>query len=282
MVASWNGLAIAALAEAGALFGEPSWVDAAVGAADVLLAVHLGAAGGDRLCRTSRDGSAGRNDGVLDDYAGVAEGFLALFQVTGDNEWLTVAGALIDLAVGHFADGAGGFFDTADDAPPLVRRPRDPSDNAEPSGWLAIANAALTYSALTGELRYRTVAEEALGVVSGLGGRAPRAVGWGLATASALLAGPLEIAVVGESGAADTVLMHRTALGSTSPGAVVAVGHGGDVPLLRDRPMIDGKATAYVCRGFVCQRPEISAEALAGQVNTHPGLSHLLGQSAEI
>lgn len=74
VVAAWNGLAIAALAEAGALLGEPDWIEAAVAAADLLLAVHLGAHDDDRLCRTSRDGRAGANDGVLDDYGSVAEG----------------------------------------------------------------------------------------------------------------------------------------------------------------------------------------------------------------
>ncbi len=94
VVAAWNGLAIAALAEAGALLDEPSWVEAAIGAADLLVAVHLGAHDDDRLCRTSRDGRAGGNVGVLDDYGSVAEGLLALYQVTGDDEWLAFAGIL--------------------------------------------------------------------------------------------------------------------------------------------------------------------------------------------
>ena len=92
---------------------------------------------------------------MLDDYGSVAEGLLALYQVTGDEEWLAFAGILLDVAVQHFADGDGGFFDTADDAPALIQRPRDPSDNAEPSGWFAVANACLTYSALTGVVEYR-------------------------------------------------------------------------------------------------------------------------------
>jgi uncharacterized protein YyaL (SSP411 family) len=270
VVAEWNGLAIAALADAGALFDEPGWIAAAVTAAEVITSVHLGASRPGRLSRTSRDGHPGRNDGVLSDYGGVAEGFIVLFQATGDARWLEGAGQLIDVAIDHFGDGDGGFFDTADDAQVLVRRPRDPADSAEPSGWFAIANACVSYSALTGQPSYRSVAERALGVATLAAQRSPRAAGSGLSTASALLAGPLEIAVVGEPGAADTAALRRIAFGSTSPGAVIAVGLGGEVPLLRDRPLVDGGAAAYVCQGFVCQRPETSAQALAQLVQTHP------------
>ncbi len=266
VVAAWNGLAIAALAEAGALLDEPRWVDAAAGAADLLIAVHLGAADDDRLCRTSRDGRAGASAGVLDDYGSVAEGLQALYQATGDEEWLAFAGILLDVAVQHFGDGDGGFFDTADDAPSLIQRPRDPSDNAEPSGWLAVANACLTQSALTGVVEYRTVAERALGVVATLAPRAPRAVGWGLAAAAALVAGPLEVAVVTPAdGDVDGDRWWRTAMLGTSPGMVVACGaeHGTDVPLLRDRPAIAGRPTAYLCRGFVCDAPITTLAELA-------------------
>ena len=278
VVAEWNGLAIAALADAGALFDEPGWIAAAVTAAEVITSVHLGASRPGRLSRTSRDGHPGRNDGVLSDYGGVAEGFIALFQATGDARWLEGAGQLIDVAIDHFGDGDGGFFDTADDAQVLVRRPRDPADSAEPSGWFAIANACVSYSALTGQPSYRSVAERALGVATLAAQRSPRAAGSGLSTASALLAGPLEIAVVGEPGAADTAALRRIAFGSTSPGAVIAVGLGGEVPLLRDRPLVDGGAAAYVCQGFVCQRPETSAQALAQLVQTHPAFLPTIGQ----
>ena len=268
VVAAWNGLAIAALAEAGALLDEPAWVEAALQAADLMIAVHLGAKDDDRLCRTSRDGRAGNNDGVLDDYGSLAEGLLQLYMVTGDDEWLAFAGILLDVAIQHFADGSGGFFDTADDAPALVQRPRDPADNAEPSGWFAVANAALTYSALTGLDEYRTVAEQALGVVTPLVSRAPRAVGWGLAAATALAAGPLEIAVVGEPPVLGP--MRRVALMATSPGAVLALGTGDPeadgVPLLRDRVLRDGLPTAYVCRRFACEAPTTDLVELAGRI----------------
>ncbi|MCP4893863.1 MAG: thioredoxin domain-containing protein, partial [Actinomycetales bacterium] len=233
IVAAWNGMAIAALAEAGQLLDEPSWVEAATAAGDLLIAVHLGAAGNDRLCRTSRGGRPGSNLGVLNDYAGVAEGLLVLHQVTGEAAWLDLAGTLLDVAVRHFGDAEGGFFDTADDAPALVRRPKDPADGAEPSGWLAAAHALIGYAALTGSGKYRDVAERSLGVLTHLFDRAPRAVGWGLAAASAMIAGPLEVAVV-DAGDGGGKALVDVAWRSVLPGTVVVWGAGDDEqPLLR-------------------------------------------------
>ncbi len=255
IVAAWNGMAIAALAEAGQLLDEPSWVEAAIAAGDLLIAVHLGAAGNDRLCRTSRAGRPGSNLGVLSDYAGVAEGLVVLHQVTGEAAWLDLAGTLLDVAVRHFGDAGGGFFDTADDAPALVRRPKDPADGAEPSGWLAAAHALIGYAALTGSGEHRKVAERSLGILAHLFDRAPRAVGWGLAAASAMIAGPLEVAVIdaGDGGGKDLV---DVAWRSVLPGTVVVWGAGDDEqPLLHDRSMVDGVPTAYVCRDFVCDAP---------------------------
>ena len=133
VVAAWNGLAIAALAEAGLLLGEPEFVAAARGVAGLLDRVHL--ADG-RLARTSRDGVAGPSAGVLEDYACVAEGFLALSGVTGEARWVTLAGQLLDIALDRFGDGSGGFYDTADDGETLVYRPADPADGPTPSGAL--------------------------------------------------------------------------------------------------------------------------------------------------
>ena len=265
VVAAWNGLAIAALAEAGALLDEPEWIEAARTAADLLLTVHLGVDDeGDRLVRTSRDGRPGDTDGVLEDYADVAEGFLALYSVTGEDEWLAFAGVLLDVVLAHFRDGHGGFFDTADDAEQLVRRPRDPSDNAAPSGWLAAAQALLTYASLTGIAEHREAAEQALGVVTEFAERAPRAVGWGLAAAEGLVDGPREIAVIGESGDPRTGDLHRLALLSTAPGAAVAVGPpGSSVPVLRDRSLINGAPAVYICRHFTCDAPLTSPEEAA-------------------
>ncbi|GAB2703735.1 thioredoxin domain-containing protein [Kitasatospora kifunensis] len=276
VVAAWNGLAIAALAECAALLDRPDLLAAAERAADLLLSVHLTSHG--RLLRTSRDGRAGANAGVLEDYADVAEGFLALYAVTGEAEWLGLAGGLLDTVLKHFADEtSGSLYDTADDAEELIRRPQDPTDNATPSGWTAAAQALLTYAAYTGSERHRTAAERALGVVGALAGQAPRFIGWGLAAAEALLDGPREVAVVGAADDPRTAALHRVALLATAPGAVVALGApnleaagleaaGQEVPLLAGRPLLGGEPAAYVCRHFACQAPTADPAALAEQL----------------
>ncbi|MER6396568.1 thioredoxin domain-containing protein [Kitasatospora sp. NPDC001603] len=264
VVAAWNGLAVAALAETGALLERPDLVEAAERAADLLLAVHLTPDG--RLLRTSRDGRAGAHAGVLEDYADTAEGFLALYAVTGEAEWLELAGGLLDTVLKHFADEASGaLYDTADDAEELIRRPQDPTDNATPSGWTAAAGALLTYAAYTGSARHRTAAERALGIVGALAGRAPRFIGWGLAVAEALVDGPREVAVVGPAGDPATAALHRAALLGTAPGAVVAVGapDADEVPLLADRPLVGGAPAAYICRHFACDAPTTDPAVLA-------------------
>jgi len=269
VVAAWNGLAIAALAEAGALLDRPDLVAAATGAADLVLRLHVVHG---RLRRVSRDGAVGAPDGVLEDYADLAEGLLALVAVTGDPRWLGRAGALLDTVLERFADGTGGFYDTADDRVDLalsaLRRQQDPTDNATPAGWSAAAGALLTYAAYTGSAVHRDAAEAALGVYGRLADHA-RFAGWGLAVAEALLDGPREVAVVGPAGDPATQAMHLVALRGTAPGAAVALGdpdaatgeHA--VPLLADRPLVDGRPTAYVCRHFVCSAPTTDLDALA-------------------
>ncbi len=115
---------------------------------------------------------------------------------SGDRRWLDRAESLLDVALAHFADGAGGFFDTADDAERLVRRPRDPTDGATPAGSSALAQALVTSAALTADTERRDVAERALGGVAPIVERQPRFAGWSAAAAEALLAGPVEVAVV--------------------------------------------------------------------------------------
>ncbi|MEU3487674.1 thioredoxin domain-containing protein [Streptomyces massasporeus] len=264
VVAAWNGLAIAALAETGAYFDRPDLVEAAVAAADLLVRLHLDEQA--RLTRTSKDGHAGANAGVLEDYADVAEGFLALAPVTGEGVWLEFAGFLLDHVLARFADPeSGSLYDTASDAERLIRRPQDPTDNAAPSGWTAAANALLSYAAHTGSEPHRTAAERALGVVKALGPRVPRFIGWGLAAAEAVLDGPREVAVVGPAlDDAGTRALHRTALLGTAPGAVVAVGAPGseEFPLLADRPLVGGEPAAYVCRNFTCDAPTTEPDRL--------------------
>ncbi|MFD7788719.1 thioredoxin domain-containing protein [Streptomyces nojiriensis] len=271
IVAAWNGLAIAALAECGAYFERPDLVERATEAADLLVRVHMD--GRARLSRTSKDGQVGANDGVLEDYGDVAEGFLALASVTGEGVWLEFAGFLADLVLDRFTAEDGSLYDTAHDAEKLIRRPQDPTDTAAPSGWTAAAGALLSYAAHTGSQAHRTAAERALGVVHALGPRVPRFIGHGLSVAEALLDGPREVAVVGHPEDPALALLHRTALLGTAPGAVVAVGlpgaedgDGGEFPLLAERTRVRDLPTAYVCRHFVCARPTTDPVELAEQL----------------
>jgi hypothetical protein len=267
VVAAWNGLAISALAECGLLLGRPEFIEAATDAAVLLTDVHL--AGG-RLIRTSRDGiPATEAAGVLEDYACVAAGFLTLSGVTGQPRWMTGAGELLDTALAAFGDGAGGFYDTAADGEALIFRPAEPADNATPSGAFAVADALLSYSALTGSARHREAAAAALGVLPVIAARYPRAAGEGLAVAEAWLAGPAEIAVVGGPQDERTRALHETALHAATPGAVLALGDGTEpvdaqagVPLLAGRGLVDGAPAAYVCRHFTCQAPVTTPQQL--------------------
>ncbi|MEF2528011.1 MULTISPECIES: thioredoxin domain-containing protein [Streptomyces] len=284
VVAAWNGLAVAALAECGAYFARPDLIERATEAADLLVRVHFRAEDGrvPRLARTSKDGQVGANAGVLEDYGDVAEGFLALAAVTGEGVWLEFAGFLLDLVLDRFTAEDGSLFDTAHDAERLIRRPQDPTDTAAPSGWTAAAGALLSYAAHTGSEAHRTAAERALGVVRALGPRAPRFIGHGLAVAEALLDGPREVAVVGRADDPARAELHRTALLATAPGAVVAVGEPaaeeggpgaaeGEFPLLAGRTPVEGRAAAYVCRHFVCARPATDPAELAAQLGRPAG-----------
>jgi uncharacterized protein len=297
VVAAWNGLAVAALAEAGLLFARPDFIAAATGAAELLIGVHLDA---DRLTRTSRDGLASGTPGVLDDYGCVAAGLIALAGVTTASDsaarWLALAGELLGTVLARFGTGTGGFYDTADDSERLIYRPSDVADGPSPSGTFAAADALLSYGALTGSADHREAAVAALAAVPALAGRYPRAAGAGLAVAEAVLSGPVEIAVVGPPTRLRDEL-HQTALAAAPPGAVIACsdvtrpdaassvagGNGaGDargagsraaatdsgrsdgavIPLLQGRGPVDGKPAAYVCRNFTCRAPVTDAAEL--------------------
>jgi uncharacterized protein len=274
VVAAWNGMAIGALAEAGVLFNRPDLVAAATEAAELLLSVHYSppkesspVVGTARILRTSKDGVAGPSAGLLEDYACVAAGLLKLSGVTGESRMATAAGALLETVITAFADGNGGFYDTADHGEPLIFRPADPTDNATPSGAFAAADALLSYGALTGQERFRDAAVAALKVLPPIAAKYPRAGGMGLSVAEALLSGPAEIAIVGPDGDPRTADLLRAAMHVAPPGAVFALGSGSEaagkaVPLLAARPLVSGGPAAYVCRGFTCRAPVTTPAAL--------------------
>ncbi|HEU5269825.1 MAG TPA: thioredoxin domain-containing protein [Jatrophihabitans sp.] len=259
VITAWNGLAIAGLAEAGALLGEPRYLAAAERCAELLHRLHWVDG---RLRRSSKDGTVGAAVAVAEDYGDLAEGLLALHQATGEPRWLAWAGELLAVALAHFTAPDGGFFDTADDAEQLFSRPRDSSDNAAPSGQSALIGALIGYAALTGRPEFREAADRALAGSGELAVREPRFAGWALACAEAALAGPLQVAVVGTGEPA--AALAEVARQSLSPGLVLVAGDpdAPGVPLLADRPLVADQPAAYVCRGFVCDRPVTSTADL--------------------
>ncbi len=264
VVAAWNGLAISGLVAAGTLLDAPELVDAAVRCGEFLAGVHLQDG---RLLRVSRDGVAGAHVGVLEDHGCLATGFVALACATGDGVWLERAGELLDAVLEHFAADDGGFHDTADDAERLLVRPRDPSDNASPSGHSSVIHALLGYAALTGSGHHREAAERALLVSRRLADSSPRFASWSLAAAETALDGPVEVAVVGAEGPQRDRL-ERASRHHAPIGSVVVAAEPGEsaIPLLADREIVGGQPTAYVCRNLVCQRPVTTVEDLVAQL----------------
>jgi uncharacterized protein len=262
VVAAWNGLAITALARAGVVLDRPEYVEAAVAAAELVREIHLDQAG--ILRRTSRDGVAGGAHGVLEDYAAYAQACLTLLGVTGDAGWLDLARTLLDRVLDQFvADGT--FFDTAGDAEALVWRPQDATDNASPAGVSLAAEAFSTLASVTGSARYEAAAEQALQLSAAIAARAPRFAGRALAVAETIAAGPLEIAIVGESPALVAVALKAAPWGTALASGPVD----SNVPLLAGRGLVGGKAAAFVCRKFTCRLPVVLPEDLRREL-THP------------
>jgi uncharacterized protein YyaL (SSP411 family) len=268
VVTEWNGMAITALAEAGAVLGRPEWISAATAAAELILEIHLVDG---RLRRSSRDGAVGTAAGVLADHAWLAEGLLTLHQVTGADRWRHAALPVLELAQQYFADPdhAGSWFDTAADAEVLFRRPANFTDNATPAGASALAAALVTASALTGSAAYRAVAEASVARAGGVSAKAPQAAGHWLSAAEALAHGPMQIAVIGAAGDAARAALEAQARWAAPGGAVVLAGEpGSEHPMLAGRDLVAGVAAAYVCHGFICDRPVTCAEDLQAQLRT--------------
>jgi uncharacterized protein YyaL (SSP411 family) len=262
-------MAITALAEAGGVFRRPEWIAAAVAAAELMLGTHLVDG---RLRRSSRDGVVGTAAGVLADHAWLVEGLLALHQVTGADRWRDAALPLLELAEQHFADPehTGAWFDTASDAEALFRRPANFTDNATPAGASAMAGALLTASALTGSEAYRAAAEASVARAGVVPAKAPQAAGHWLTVAEALAHGPVQVAVIGAAGDAARAALENRARWAAPGGAVVLAGEpGAEHPVLAGRDLVSGVAAAYVCHGFVCDRPVTSPDEVQAQLRTH-------------
>jgi hypothetical protein len=273
-LAAWNGLAIRALADA----REPRFVDAAVAAADQILGGLRRPDG--RLGRSWKDGRS-TGEGVLEDYANLADGLLALYQATFDERWFTAARDLADAILAHFGDPSGGFFDTADDHETLVTRPKDVQDNAVPSGGSMAATVLLRLAALTGESRYREAADAAIATVTPYVARYPTGFANWLSAAHLAVEGSDELAIVGDP--ADDATQELMVAGVEAArvagrNLVVAVSTDPDasaVPLLDGRTMIDGRPTAYLCRNFACRLPVTDPAALAAEFRASPSMPFL-------
>jgi uncharacterized protein YyaL (SSP411 family) len=268
-LAAWNGLAIGALADAARLLSGAEgdrYRAAAIAAADTILTGLRRPDG--RLGRSWKDGRA-TGEGVLEDYADLADGLLALYEATFDERWVVTARELADAILDHFTDPAGGFFDTADDHETLVIRPKDPQDNATPAGGSMATLVLVRLAALTGEARYRTATDRALATVASFVERYPTGFANWLSAAQLAVDGIVELAIVGDPVAPATIALLETARAGGRADLVIAVSADPEssvVPLLAGRTAIDGRPTAYVCRGFTCRLPVTEPAALRDQL----------------
>jgi len=265
VLTAWNGLAIAAFADAAAAFEEPHFADVAARAADLILS-RVRAADG-RLSRSWKDRRAVAA-GTLEDYTHLSDGLLALYQSTFDERWFAAARDLADQVLAHFADPAGGFFDTADDHEALITRPKGLQDNAIPSGGAMAVEVLLRLAAFTGEGKYRSAAEAALRGVVAYIRRYPTGFAQWLNALVFATGDVVEIAIASEPRSPEARGLLSVVRTGYRPLSVVAAGKPGAVPLLDERPLRDGHATAYVCRNFACRAPVTEPADLAAQLTS--------------
>ena len=274
IMTDWNGLMIGSLARASRVFDEPAWLDAAADSMGFILdALHEDG----RLLHTFKDGRA-RFNGYLDDYAFTVAALLDLYEATFDPAWFARATSLMDTTIERFWDPeGGGFFFTSDDHETLIVRSKNPYDNAIPSGNAVSVQNLLRLAAFTGRNAYRDRARQTLSLFTDYMGTAPGGFGQLLCGLSWYLDAPVEIALVGAREDAATRAMLDLIDRRFLPNKVVALhdptrdDHATPelIPLLANRPQINGATTAYVCERFVCRQP----------VNTVDGLAALLTKS---
>ena len=266
VITSWNGLMLAAFADAAKILDRADYLEAARRNARFMLSELRTDEG--RLRRTWKDGRASLN-GYFEDYSYLAEGLLALYEASFEPEWFVAARDLIELMVARFADGDGGFFDTSDDHETLIARPKNVQDNATPSGSAIATGVLLRLASLTGQLEYADIAEQAFRQVVGRMEKHPTAFGQWLSALEYHFGEPREVAIVGDPEADDARELLAVIFEDFRPNMVVAAGEENDissVPLLSGRPRIDGRASAYVCRNFTCNFPVTVAEDLRRQL----------------
>ena len=259
VLAAWNGLAIAAFAEAGRVLGEPRYIEAAVGAAEFVLgSMRVGG----RLARSWRAGTAG-GPGFSDDHAAMAAACLALWETTFEPRWVESALELGRQVVSLFADERGGFFQSAADAGTPLARPKDLFDNAVPSGNSLAADVLQRLALLTGDAELERSGVSALRAVRDLAERAPTGFGTALGALDLYLGPTRELAVVGSEAERRPLL--EVAWGAFRPRLVLGAAEAGQAPI----PLLEGRsrAGAYVCERFACRLPVTTPDELAAQLS---------------
>jgi uncharacterized protein len=256
VIASWNGLALAAIAEAARRLDRADLRSAALELGEFVLGPL--STGDGRLFRTWRDGRA-HTTGFLEDYADVANGLYELHVASGDARWLHESHRLAMLAAELFADDDhGGFFHTPADGERLVNRKKELDDNPTPSGNSMLASVLLRLSRIYGDDGLERLALGVLRLAGPMAARAPSAFGQLLSALDFHLSPPRELAIVGSP--EDEVA--RAALAPFDPTAVVAFGPADGVPLLEGKGYVGGRPAVYVCERFVCRAPVTDAAAL--------------------
>jgi uncharacterized protein YyaL (SSP411 family) len=262
VVASWNGLLLAALAEAGRRLRRDDWLDAGRRLAEFLLGTMSDEQG--RLHRTWRDGRTGA-PGFLPDYADVANGLLEFHAATGELRWLEEANRLAGVAVELFADDErGGFFLSAGEA--LVARRKDLEDQPTPSGNSMLAWVLLRLARIYGDGEAERLAVSVFRLIHKAAARVPLAFGWALAALDLHFSPPRELAIVGP---ADSEAA-RSAMSGFDPRAVVAFGPTEQVPLLAGKGLVDGRPAVYLCESFACRAPLTDPAEIANAVSMDP------------
>jgi uncharacterized protein YyaL (SSP411 family) len=266
ILASWNGLMLRAVAEAARVLDPNRYRNLAVANGEFLFREMVRDG---RVFRSHKDGST-RIAGFLEDYAAVALGFLALYELTFDRTWLDRSRALADAMVEWFwAEDASVFFDTPRDHEELITRPRDVTDNATPSGTSLAAELLLRLGDVLGDADMTRRATFVLETLAEPMARYPLAFGHALTAVDFAVHGAIEVAIVGAPTSTDFRALVSAVKDQYVPSLVLAGGaleQAAGIALLADRPMREGKATAYVCRGFVCDEPVTDARSLFVQL----------------
>jgi uncharacterized protein len=263
ILAGWNGLALAALAEAGRALSSDRYTTAAEANAEFVLRELVRP--DHRLYHSWKDGRPSGN-GFLEDYACLVDGLLALYQTTFDEKWYVAARGLADSLVENFARTDGGFYDTSSDHETLITRPRSLQDSPTPSGSSIAATILLKMAAFTGENRYSDLAERTLAPMGALIERAPLGFGQWLFAYQMLAHGTTEVAVVGRVDGADAKALLDVYNSGFRPAGVLAARPPATVsavPLLDERePPPGADAAAWVCEHSTCSAPTTDADDL--------------------